>query len=293
MGAVLVLGSINMDLVVRVPDLPRPGDTVLGDRLMTIPGGKGANQAVAAARLGGQVRMIGRVGGDGFGTQLVKGLQADGVDTSGIALDAAEPSGVALIVVDRAGENQITVAPGANGAVGEPEIARLRDGLTRDDVVVMQLEIPLPAVRAAIGAVRDAGARVILNAAPSGALAHEEMPNVDVLIVNEGEAEDLGGAALVKSVGAMIVTLGAAGSTLYEGGSVSKIEPHKVDAVDATAAGDAFVGAVAFALARGSSLIDAVRLGGAAGAAAATKVGAQPSLPSPADLRRLFGIELP
>lgn len=293
MGRVIVVGSINMDLVVRVPDLPRAGDTVLGDRLMTIPGGKGANQAVAAARLGADVRMIGRVGGDAFGAELVSGLQADGVDTSGIAFDAAEPSGVALIVVDGAGENQITVAPGANGAVGEAEIARLRGGLSRDDVVVLQLEIPIPAVHAAIAAAREAGARVILNAAPSGALVHEKMPDVDLLIVNEGEAEQLGGVALVKSAGALVVTLGAAGSALYENNRVTQIEPQRVDAVDATAAGDAFVGAVAFALSRGSTLIEAVRLGGAAGAAAATKVGARPSLPRADDLQRLFGVAVP
>ncbi len=293
MARVIVLGSINMDLVVRVPELPRPGDTVLGDRLLTVPGGKGANQAVAAARLGAEVRMIGRVGGDAFGEELVKGLREDGVDTSAIAVDASEPSGVALIVVASGGENQITVAPGANGAIGAAEIARLRDGLTREDVVVMQLEIPIPAVHAAIGAAREAGARVILNAAPSGALAHREMPNVDLLIVNEGEAEQLGGVGLLKSVGALVVTLGAAGSALYESNRVTQIEPHKVDAIDATAAGDAFVGAVAFALARGSSLVEAVRLGGAAGAAAATKVGARPSLPTAADLQSLFGLAVP
>lgn len=293
MARVVVVGSINMDLVVRVPALPRAGDTVLGDRLLTIPGGKGANQAVAAARLGAEVRMIGRVGGDAFGSELVSGLQADGVDTIGVAVDGAEPSGVALIVVDEAGENQITVAPGANGAVGEAEIARLRDGLAREDVVVLQLEIPLRAVHAAIAAARDAGARVILNAAPSGALAGRPMPNVDLLIVNEGEADQLGGVALVEAVDALVVTLGAHGSALYEQNRVTQIEPQKVDAVDATAAGDAFVGAAAFALSRGSSLVEAVRLGGAAGAAATTKVGARPSLPTAADLKRLFGLELP
>lgn len=289
----VVAGSINMDLVVRVPALPRAGDTVLGDTLLTIPGGKGANQAVAAARLGADVRMIGRVGRDAFGSELVSGLQADGVDTTGIAVDGAVPSGVALIVVDQAGENQITVAPGANGAVGQAEIARLRDGLARDDVVVLQLEIPLPAVHAAIGAAHDAGARVILNAAPSGALAGRPVPNVGLLIVNEGEADQLGGVALAEAVGALVVTLGAAGSVLHEKNRITQIEPQKVEAVDATAAGDAFVGAVAFALSRGSSLVDAVRLGGAAGAAAATKVGARPSLPTAADLKRLFGLELP
>ena len=289
----MVLGSINMDLVVKVASLPRAGDTVLGDRLLTIPGGKGANQAVAAARLGADVRMIGRVGNDAFGAELVAGLREDGIDTTGVAVDEGDASGVALIVVDRGGENQITVAPGANGKVGDEEIARLRDGLESGDVVVMQLEIPMPAVQTAIGAAHEAGARVILNAAPSGAMAGRQVPSVDLLIVNEGEAEQLGGVALVNAVEALVVTLGAAGSVLYEKNKATPIQPQKVDAVDATAAGDAFVGAVAFALARGASLVEAVRLGGAAGAAAATKVGARPSLPTPADLKRLFGMEVP
>ena len=287
-----MLGSINMDLVVRVSELPRPGDTVLGDRLQTIPGGKGANQAVAAARLGARVRMIGRVGGDAFGAELVAGLREDGVDTSGVAADASEPSGAALIVVDRGGQNTITVAPGANSTVGVEEVRRLRQGLEAGDVVVLQLEIPLPAVLAAIEAAHDAGARVILNAAPSAALAGRQMPNVDLLIVNEGEAEALGGPGLRESVAALAVTLGAAGSIVYARDRETRIEPRRVKAVDATAAGDALVGAAAYSLALGSSVTDAIRLGGAAGAASVTKMGARPSLPWPDDLKRLFGIEL-
>jgi ribokinase len=289
---VAVLGSINMDLVVRVSELPRPGDTVLGERLHTIPGGKGANQAVAAARLGARVRMIGRVGADAFGAELVAGLREDGVDTSGVAVDASEPSGAALIVVDRVGQNTITVAPGANSTVGDAEVTRLRQGLGPGDVVVLQLEIPLPAVLAAIEAAHEAGALVILNAAPSAALAGRQMPNVDLLIVNEGEAEVLGGPRLRESVGALAVTLGAAGSIVHEKDRETRIDPKRVEAVDATAAGDALVGAAAYSLARGSSMVDAVRLGGAAGAAAVTKMGARPSLPWPDDLKRLFGIEL-
>jgi ribokinase len=289
---VAVLGSINMDLVVRVSELPHPGDTVLGDRLHTIPGGKGANQAVAAARLGAHVRMVGRVGADAFGAELVAGLREDGVDTSGVAVDASEPSGAALIVVDRAGQNTITVAPGANSAVGDAEVKQLRRDLGAGDVLVLQLEIPLPAVLAAIEAAHEAGARVILNAAPSAALAGRRVPNVDLLIVNEGEAEALGGRALRESVAALAVTLGAAGSIVYEKARETRIEPQRVVAIDATAAGDALVGAAAYSLARGSSVVDAIRLGGAAGAAAVTKLGARPSLPWPGDLKRLFGIEL-
>ena len=292
MGSVAVLGSINMDLVVRVPALPLPGDTVLGDRLLTVPGGKGANQAVAAARLGARVRMIGRVGGDEFGRQLVAGLREDGVRTADVIVDASEPSGTALIVVEHGGQNTVTVAPGANGRVGEDDVARLRRGLGRDDVVVLQLEIPLDTVMAAIAAAKDAGARVILNAAPSGGIARRPAPFVDLLVANWREAEELGGKELERSVGALVVTLGADGSKLYADGRMTRIEPQPVEAIDATAAGDAFVGAVAFAIARGSHIPDAVRLGGAAGAAAATKLGARPSLPLPEDLKRLFGIEL-
>jgi ribokinase len=277
-SSVVVLGSINMDLVVRVRKLPRPGDTVLGDRLLTIPGGKGANQAVAAARLGASVRMVGRVGGDAFGTALVDGLRADGVDVSGVAIDPAETSGAALIVVEEGGENTVTVAPGANGSVGREDVARL--SLAPGDVLVMQLEIPLDAVAAALVAAHEAGARVILNAAPSAQLVGRPPPAVDVLVVNERECEDLGGVARLGQTGALIVTLGAEGSVLYESGRVTQVEPRRVAAVDATAAGDAFVGAVAFALARGDALLEAVRLGNAAGAAAATRLGARPSLPT-------------
>jgi ribokinase len=282
--SVVVLGSINMDLVVTVPRLPRPGDTVLGERLLTIPGGKGANQAVAAARLGATVRMIGRVGADAFGAELLDGLREDGVDVSGVAVDQDEPSGAALIVVEDGGENTVTVAPGANRRAGRDEVARLGDGLRQGDVVVMQLEIPLETVLAAVETAKGAGASVVLNAAPSAQLVGGPLPEVAVMVVNERECEDLAATAQASGRGALVVTLGAAGSKLYEKGREVHVEPHRVDAVDATAAGDAFVGALAFALARGAALLDAVRLGNAAGAVATTRLGARPSLPYARDL---------
>src|SRR5262245_37482974 len=273
-----------MDLVVRVPRLPRPGDTVLGERLLTIPGGKGANQAVAAARLGATVRMVGRVGADAFGGQLLDGLREDGVDVSGVAVDQDEPSGAALIVVEEGGENTVTVAPGANARAGPGELARVSAGLGRGDVVVMQLEIPLQTVLAAVGVAHEAGAKVVLNAAPSAQLVGRRLPDVDILVVNAREREDLGAAEQVLPDGALVVTLGAAGSMLYHARRQEHVEPLRVDAVDATAAGDAFVGALAFAIARGDSMIDAARLGNAAGAAATTRLGARPSLPYARDL---------
>ena len=281
-----------MDLVVRVPELPRPGDTVLGERLLTIPGGKGANQAVAAARLGGRVRMVGRVGNDAFGSELLEGLRQDGVDVSGVAVDPDEPSGAALIVVEKGGENTVTVAPGANARVGVEQLAALREGLEPGDVVILQLEIPLDAVMAAVGAAHDAGARVVLNAAPSLRLVGHPVPKVDVLIVNAGEAHDLGDAERLQAAGALVITHGPDGSTLYDEGRATQVGAYRVDAVDATAAGDACVGAIGFALALGWSMADAARLGNAAGAAAATRLGARPSLPTNGDLKRLFGIEL-
>jgi ribokinase len=280
-----------MDLVVRVARLPQPGDTVLGERLLRIPGGKGANQAVAAARLGALTRMVGRVGADAFGKELLSGLRDDGVDVDAVGVDPVEPSGAALIVVEEGGDNIITVAPGANGRVGEPEVDVLRAELSPGDVLVLQLEIPISTVLAAVQAGRDAGARVVLNAAPSAGLVNLAVPAVDLLVVNETEAADLGGAERLRAAAsAVVVTLGANGSILYEKKRETVIEARRVDAVDATAAGDAFVGALAFAMAHGSSLVDAARLGNAAGAAAATRVGARPSLPAPRDLERLFGL---
>jgi ribokinase len=283
-SSVVVLGSINMDLVVRVPRLPLPGDTVLGDRLLTIPGGKGANQAVAAARLGAPVRMVGRVGGDAFGRELLAGLRDDRVDVAGVAVDEGAPSGAALIVVEDDGQNTVTVAPGANGMVGADDVQRMAAGLRPGDVVVLQLEVPYAAVGEAIDAAHRAGARVILNAAPSTQMVGRPLPHVDVLVVNERESEDLGGAEKLRLGGDLVVTLGARGAVLYQDGAERHVEPRRVKAVDATAAGDAFVGALAFALARGNALPEAVELANAAGAAAVTRLGARPSLPTAREL---------
>jgi ribokinase len=294
---VIVLGSINMDLVVQVRALPLPGETVLGERLLTLDGGKGANQAVAAARLGATVRFIGRIGADAFGDRLLEGLDADRVDRTGVTRDPDQPSGVALIVVQAGGQNTVTVAPGANARVGAVELGRLAGEVQLGDVVVLQLEIPVEAVRAAAAAARAAGAVVILNAAPAGPLVGHPLPEVDVLVVNEAEAAALSGSAadnaetaeaaaahLAGSARAVVVTLGVAGSILWQEGAAVRIAPLVVEALDATAAGDAFVGAVAFALSAGRSLEKAVELGSAAGALATTRVGARSSLPTAAEL---------
>ena len=298
MGTVAVLGSINLDLVVRVRALPLPGDTVLGDRLLRFPGGKGANQAVAASRLGARVRLLGRVGRDDFGEELLRGLKEERVDVSGVARDGEEPTGAALILVEEGGQNTIAVAPGANQRVGEPELQGLTAGLARGDVLLLQLEVPLAAVRAAAESGRRAGASVVLNASPvEPSLTLTALPEVDLLVVNEREAKSLGGvrslesaaAVLAQVAGAVAVTLGAKGSILWQSGEAKVIEAQPVRAVDATGAGDAFVGAVASALAAGSSLAEAVELGNAAGALAVTRLGARSSLPTLDEVRSLLG----
>jgi ribokinase len=302
-GRIAVLGSINMDLVLRVPALPRPGETVLGDRLLRFPGGKGANQATAAARLGAEVRMLGRVGSDDFGDELLRGLEGDRVDVSGVSRETLEPSGAALILVEESGQNVVAVAPGGNSRVGEDDVLRLVAGLAPGDVVVLQLEVPQDAVRAAAEGCRKAGATVVLNAAPIGpSVTRSSLPEVDILVVNEGEAAALSGlavagvesaeaaaAVLSSSARAVVVTLGAAGAILWEGRGARRFAAHKVRVVDATAAGDAFVGAIAYALAAGATLAEAVELGGAAGAIAVSRMGARSSLPTLDEVQRLLG----
>jgi len=273
-----------MDLVVTVPHLPRAGETVLGDRLGRYPGGKGANQAVAAARLGGQVGMVGRVGADDFGAELVANLAANGVDASGVERDNSAATGAALIFVGPEGQNMIAA------------VARLQSG----DVLVMQLEIPMAVITPAAEAARRAGARVLLNAAPAQPLDPGLLDQVDALVVNEGEARAIvdkaspeAAAAALHAIGPRIavVTLGPAGSVFCDETGVHRVEEFHVTSVDATGAGDAFVGALAVGLANGLPTEASMRFANAAGAAATTSLGAQAALPRLEDLRRL-GLDL-
>ena len=296
MPRIVVLGSLNVDLVTRVPVLPAPGETVLGDRLLTFTGGKGANQAVAAARLGGEVAMVGRVGRDAGGDALLRQLAADGVEASGVDRDREEPSGAALIMVGADGENLIAVAPGANGRVGSADVERALGAVGTDGLLVLQLEIPRDAAERAIRQCRH----VLLNAAPAAPLPLELLRGLNALVVNESEAAALLGrsapgvaaAAALHAAGCAlaVVTLGAAGAAFCNADGARVAEPFAVRAVDTTAAGDAFVGALAVALAGGRPAAEAVRFANAAGAAAATRAGAQESLPRLEDLRRLFGV---
>lgn len=295
---IVVVGSLNMDLVTRVPHLPLPGETVAGGPLQLHPGGKGGNQAVAAARAGGSVRVLGRVGEDAFGPLLRAGLEEAGVDIGGV-MSCEGPSGVALITVDAQGENSIVVTPGANAQWQAQDLDAT--DFRGASVVVLQLEVPLPTVRRAAQLGRQAGAQVILNAAPAQALTAADLA-VDVLVVNEGEAGVLAGRAvnpqnavevaaelLRRGPEAVVLTLSARGAVWATARGIGHQPACAVQAVDTTAAGDAFVGALAAALSAGVGLLEAVRWGCAAGALAATRPGAQPSLPTRAELMQLLG----
>jgi ribokinase len=298
---IVVLGSLNMDLVVTVPRLPQAGETVMGHRLDTFPGGKGANQAVAMARLGGQVTMVGRVGHDSFAESLIRNLQANGVESSGVSRDPDEPTGAALIVVETGGQNMIAVAAGANLAVGRAEVERAQAGLRPGDLLVMQLEIPVAAIEQAVVAGRRAGASIFLNAAPARTLERSLLRQLDVLVVNEREAallsdqpEAAAAARALHEAGAKLVavTRGPDGCVVCDDDGARSIAAFKVDAIDTTGAGDAFVGGLAVALAGRLSTDEAFRLANAAGAAATITVGAQQALPRPDDLSRLFGLDV-
>jgi ribokinase len=288
---VVVVGSANMDLVAVAPVLPRPGETVLGTQFVTVPGGKGANQAIAAARAGASSTFLGAIGSDSFGVTLRARITASGVDTSLIRV-VYGASGVAVIMVDAEGENSIVVTPGANAALTaltEPELAAVRDA----DVMVAQLEIPVETVTQAAAAAGAAGTRVMLNAAPARPLPPPLLDAIDLLVVNEVEARAISGGddfrGLLSAVPRVVVTLGDDGAWYADrDGTHSHIPAVKVPAVDSTAAGDAFTGALAVAWGEGRDLVEAVRWACAAGAACVRRVGASVSLPQRSEIDELF-----
>jgi ribokinase len=274
---ITVVGSINLDLVATVPRLPRPGETLTGAELAHVPGGKGANQALAAARLGAQVRFVGAVGGDDFGRRATTELEAAGVDLSG--LQAAEaPTGIALILVDESGENQIVVVPGANHALDPGEIV-----LGELDALICQLEILDEAVEAAFA---QADGFVCLNAAPARPVPSAVLERADLIVANSLELEALGSSPMGTL---FALTLGADGALLLEGGvEVARAVPPGVEAVDGTAAGDAFTACLVVSLLEGRDREEALRRACAAGAIAASRPGAQPSLPTAAEVDEIL-----
>jgi ribokinase len=296
----VIVGSSNTDMVVRAEHLPLPGETVLGEKFIMTAGGKGANQAVAAARLGAEVTFVARLGRDMFGDKALAGFEAEGINTAYIVRDDEEVSGVALIVVDRKAENIITVAPGANGRLSPADVLAAEAVIHQADGVLLQLEIPLEAVRAAIELAQRHNVKVMLNPAPVKQLPAELLRWVDVLTPNESEAANLADCSeyvaaeilpRLQALGSnrVVVTLGARGCDVLIDGQVQHVPSFPVEAVDTTGAGDCFNGALAVALARGLKMVEAAQYANAAAALAVTRFGAQASMPTDKEVRDFCG----
>ena len=301
---IAVVGSANMDLVVHTPRLPTHGETLLGGSFETCAGGKGANQAIAAARLGAVVTMVACVGDDAFGASLLNGLAVDCIDTAHTHRLASTATGIAMITVAADGANTIVVAPGANALLTPAHVDAARDDITRADMLVCQLEVPLDTIRRAIGIAAQSGIPVLLNPAPAQALCDALYAQVDFLVVNETEAHQLtniavsdpnsarAAASVLRAKGArtVIVTLGA-GGVFHAGveGEGHALAP-RVEAVDTTAAGDTFAGGFAAARVRGASVADAIAFAQRAAAISVTRKGAQVSIPTLAEVDSLASL---
>ncbi len=298
---ITVVGSANTDLTVMTERLPAPGETVLGSRLVRAGGGKGANQAVAAARGGAEVAFVGRVGDDEFGAATLAALRAEGIDIRHVGTDERNPSGVALIMVDGAGENLIAVAPGANARLGAADVEAARAAIASADLLLLQLEIPLDTVRAAIGIAQAAGVAVLLNPAPApGCELNELCRRLQYLTPNRVEAAQLLGAdpaqdpettarALAEaSGGTVFLTLGADGVCVCDGRECELVDAPPVRAVDSVGAGDCFAGTLAVAIAEGRPMREAARFAACGAALSVRKEGAQPSMPRREKIDRLI-----
>lgn len=306
---VVVLGSVNTDLVVRAADFPRPGETIHGTDFVVVGGGKGANQATAAARLGAPVEFIGAVGADDFGARRLEELAAAGVDTRAVRRLADAPTGVALITVAASGENTIVVAAGANWRVAPSDIPGRQLAMAAGGILVAQLELPLPTVAAGLRQARDKDLTTLLNTAPYTPEARDLLPDVDLLVANEIEASDLAGwdgpvsAANAAAVAArlrergphtVVITLGAAGVLVATADEILRVPAPRVPAVDTTGAGDCFVGALAASLVQGMTLAASARRAVAAASYSVTVLGATPGMPTTAELdafMRAHGLE--
>ena len=302
MKNICVIGSLNMDLVVNVDTMPKPGQTIIGSNFKEVPGGKGANQAVAMARLNGNVSMIGKVGEDGFGQTLINSLKNDKVDTTYIQT-ANGATGVALITVDKNAQNSIVVSPGANFEVKEDDIDNNIEAIKNSDIVVLQLETPLDTIKYALNKAKELNKYTILNPAPAVKLDDEIIKNVDLLTPNETELEIISGVSIEteediqkaaqimieKGVKELIVTLGSKGSLYINKEKSMFKKAYKVEAVDTTAAGDSYTGALAVALSQNKGMEDAMDFASKVGALSVLKEGAQSSLPTLEDVENFRG----
>lgn len=290
---IVVIGSCNTDMVINTERLPQPGETIIGGNFFMNAGGKGANQAVAAARLGGRVSFMAKVGNDHFGSRSIEQYKSEGIEVEHILVDNDNPSGVALIMVDAKGENCIAVASGANALLRPEDIDKATGTIERGDIVLMQLETPLETVEYASRIAREKGKKVILNPAPALHLPESLLNNLYMIIANETETEYISGikitdmdsicraADIISSRGVenVVITLGSKGAFVKENGAYHQVPAIKVKAVDATAAGDTFCGALCVALAEGKDILEAVEFANRCASVTVTRLGAQSSLP--------------
>ncbi|MCL4641911.1 MULTISPECIES: ribokinase [Olivibacter] len=293
MKKIIVAGSMNMDMVVKTSHIPRPGETVLGGSFFMNPGGKGANQAIAVARLGGDVAFIGKMGDDIFGKQSAQLFEEEGVNTQGIVSDAALPSGIALITVDQKGENSIVVAPGANANLKATDVEKALTYYPDAALLLIQLEIPMDTVAYTAKRAKEKGMKIILNPAPANELPKEVFELMDIITPNESEAEMLSGIRIAdldsagqaarkiqaKGPKQVIITMGKQGAAVLEDDAFFHVPAPSVETIDTTAAGDVFNGALAVAIAEGKPLREATNFACRAAAIAVTRLGAQSSIP--------------
>jgi ribokinase len=299
---IVVIGSSNTDMIIKSKKIPQPGETIIGGKFTTAAGGKGANQAVAAVRAGGDVAFISRIGTDILGDNAINGFVKDGLNASNIVRDNEEPSGVALIFVDEKGENSIAVAPGSNAKLSPADINNKQSVIAGADILLMQLEIPIEAVETAAEIAFENKVKIILNPAPAQPLSSRLLEKISIITPNETEAELLTGISvnneedaeraakvlLEKGIDTVIITLGSRGAFIFNNEYKELVPSYKVKAVDTTAAGDVFNGALAVAFSEDKNLKDAVLFANAAAALSVTKLGAQPSAPYKKDIINFF-----